>query len=109
MVACIAFSKQYKPLSSGLKLNLCAPRSDSRVSNPFYFDTDPDPRIRTEKYGSGIRLRILILPCKGNFKCVSPQILIVEILLLLFSSELFSSNFFLHNVFKLKYCNHFYV
>ena len=25
----------------------------SRVSDPFYFDADPDPRIRIEKYGSG--------------------------------------------------------
>ena len=54
-----------------------------RVSDLFYFDSDLYRKIW-----------IRILPCKGNFKCVSPQILKVKILWSLFSSEFFLQIFF---------------
>ena len=50
-----------------------------RVSDPFYFDADLDPRIRIEKYGSGF---------------VSPQILKLK-----YCDNFFHVNFF-SNVFS---------
>ena len=46
----------------------------SRVSDPFYFDADPDPRIRI------VKIWIRIRSCKGNLKFVSPQTCKVKIL-----------------------------